>query len=65
MRRYPETRREEVVDVLHGTSVADPYRWLEDGEADEVRAWTRAQGDYTREVLERAPFRAALRQRPG
>jgi prolyl oligopeptidase len=49
--------------VLHGTPVADPYRWLEDGESEEVRAWSEAQGRYTREVLEAAPFRARLHER--
>ena len=30
-------------DVLHGETIPDPYRWLEDGEAPETRAWTEAQ----------------------
>ena len=33
---YPDARRAEVVDDYHGTEVADPYRWLEDMESDEV-----------------------------
>ncbi len=36
-------RRGDIVDVLHGVEVPDPYRWLEDGASDEVRAWTEAR----------------------
>ena len=34
----PPTRVEEVVDVLHGVEIVDPYRWLEDQESAETRA---------------------------
>lgn len=40
--RYPVTRTEPTVDVLHGRPVPDPYRWLE-AEDDEVHAWQAAQ----------------------
>lgn len=39
---YPAARRGDVVEVLFGFPVADPYRWLEDGHAD-VREWAAAQ----------------------
>jgi len=51
------------VDVRHGVEVRDPYRWLEDGEADEVRRWSEAQGLHTRAVLDAIPFAAAIRER--
>jgi prolyl oligopeptidase len=51
------------VDVRHGVEVRDPYRWLEDGEADEVRQWSEAQGRHTRAALDAVPFAPAIRER--
>ena len=51
------------MDVRHGVEVRDPYRWLEDGEADEVRAWSEAQGRHTRAALDAIPFASAIRER--
>jgi prolyl oligopeptidase len=48
----PATRREDVVDVLHGVEVADPYRWLEDGDEAEVADWVAAQNAFTRGALD-------------
>src|SRR5690348_14048237 len=47
----PATRREDVIDTLHGVAVADPYRWLEDGESAETRAWVESQNERTRRYL--------------
>ena len=50
-------------ETLHGETIPDPYRWLEDGDSPEVRDWTEAQGRHTAAVLGRLPFRDALRER--
>jgi prolyl oligopeptidase len=52
-----------VREVRHGVVISDPYRWLEDGDAPAVRAWTDAQGRHTREVLDTAPGRQRIRER--
>ncbi len=56
----PDTRRESVVDRLHGVDVADPYRWLEVMDEPTVE-WTRAQDVFARDWLARVPGREALR----
>jgi prolyl oligopeptidase len=40
---YPEARRSDDADTLHGTVVPDPYRWLEDPDSPESSAWSAAQ----------------------
>ena len=59
----PPTEVREVVDTLHGVEVPDPYRWLEDQEAPETRAWIDAQNAYTDTVLNALPGREELRAR--
>ncbi|HWA15669.1 MAG TPA: prolyl oligopeptidase family serine peptidase [Gemmatimonadales bacterium] len=63
MKQYPAVRTEHVVDVLHGESIADPYRWLEDGESAETRAFTEAQNQLTASVLEEVAARPFIRAR--
>jgi prolyl oligopeptidase len=50
-------------DVLHGVTVADPYRWLEGKDSPEVQAVLKAQAEFTRGVLERLPGRRQLLER--
>ncbi|AIY18620.2 prolyl oligopeptidase family serine peptidase [Pimelobacter simplex] len=60
---YPATRRGDVVDVLHGQPIADPYRWLEDPDSPETVAWVDRQNAYTEGLLAALPERAWFRAR--
>ncbi len=60
---YPETSVREVIDDYHGTKVADPYRWLEDDNSEETKAWVAAQNEVTREFLGEIPQRGEIRDR--
>jgi prolyl oligopeptidase len=60
---YPPTRKAEVVDDFFGTKVADPYRWLEDDNSPETRAWVEAQNKVAFAYLDQIPQRATIRER--
>ena len=59
----PVTRRGDQVDDYHGTRVADPYRWLEDVDSGETRAWVEAQNRVTFAFLAGIPERATIQRR--
>ena len=59
----PETHHDDIVDVLHGVAVPDPYRWLEEGDDPAVRAWSAAQQSRTAAILESVPGRDRLAAR--
>ncbi|HVO76444.1 MAG TPA: prolyl oligopeptidase family serine peptidase [Candidatus Bathyarchaeia archaeon] len=61
--QYPGARTVAVVDTLHARPVADPYRWLENTEDPEVRAWIEAENSLTRRLLDSLPGRSAIEKR--
>jgi len=58
---YPDAPRGTVTDTYFGTTVADPYRWLEDVDSPQTTAWVKAEGDLTRSYLDAIPQRNAIR----
>lgn len=60
---YPMTRTTDQVDTYHGVAVSDPYRWLEDANADETKAWIAQQNELTAGFLKSSPNREALQTR--
>jgi len=60
---YPETKRDEVKDDYFGTSVFDPYRWLEDDNSESTKEWVRGQNEVTNSYLEQIPFRPKIKDR--
>jgi prolyl oligopeptidase len=55
---YPVSHRDNVVDVLHGHPVTDPYRWLEDPDSAETAAWVEQQNAVTDRYLASLPDRS-------
>jgi len=61
--QYPTARKVDQVDVYHGVSVPDPYRWLEDDNSPETAAWVEAENKITFPYLERIPYRDRMQAR--
>lgn len=50
--RYPVTRKENIVEEIHGVKIEDPYRWLEDASSKEVQEWVEEQNKLTFSILD-------------
>lgn len=60
---YPTTRKTDQTDTYHGTTVPDPYRWLEDDRSAETGEWVKAQNKVTFDYLAQIPYRKQLQDR--
>lgn len=60
---YPKTTQLEVVEEYHGIKVADPFRWLEDLDSPQTRAWVEAQNRLTFAYLAKLPMRSYFARR--
>ncbi len=61
--KYPNAKMVDLVERIHGHTVSDPYRWMEELESDSLRQWIRAENALTEDVLNRSSLREEIRQR--
>ena len=61
--QYPTTKKGETTEDYHGTKVSDPYRWLEDDNSEETKAWVQAQNKVTFDYLATLPQRDKIKKR--
>jgi len=59
----PQAEIKPIVDIYHGTKVADSYRWLEDGSSPATQKWVGEEMAYTRAILDPLPTRDAIHKR--
>ena len=60
---YPPTKIDNVVDVLHGVKIVDPYRLLEDGNNAAVKEWVEEQNKLTKSLLGKVSQREEIHKR--
>lgn len=61
--QYPVTEKKTVTDDYFGTKVEDPYRWLEDDNAEATKKWVVEQNKVTTTYLSKIPFRDKIEAR--
>ena len=61
--KYPDAKKAAQADNFFGTTIADPYRWLEDADAPDTRAWIEAENKITFGYLDQVPERARIKAR--
>ncbi|MCF8299198.1 MAG: hypothetical protein K9J13_16740 [Saprospiraceae bacterium] len=61
--KQDRTRKGDTVDTYFGVEVADPYRWLEDDNSEETKAWVIEQNKVTEAYLDSIPFREKIKER--
>ena len=61
--KYPDTKKENVVDDYNGAKVEDPYRWLEDDNSEQTKAWVKEENKVTLDYLSRIPYRDKVKKR--
>ena len=59
----PPTQADSVTETLHGVTVTDPYRWLEDSKSPATRAWLAQQMQYTEDYLAQVKVRPEIVKR--
>lgn len=61
--KYPESGCMSHTDTIHGVSVPDPYRWMEDIDSLETQEWIKAQNSVASEYIQRIPIRERIHKR--
>jgi prolyl oligopeptidase len=51
-----------LTEVMHGITISDPYRWLEDQDSPRTREWLQAQHEYARAYLDGIPGREQIQR---
>ncbi|MEO5890999.1 MAG: prolyl oligopeptidase family serine peptidase [Ferruginibacter sp.] len=61
--KYPSTKKVTQTDDYFGTRVEDPYRWLEDDNSEETKAWVNEENAVTNNYLSKIPYRDKVKSR--
>lgn len=57
------TRKEKATDQFHGTTVSDPYRWLENPNSEETKQWVKQQNQHTKDYLAKYNEKSTIKKR--
>ncbi len=55
--KYPETKKEEFSETIHGYEISDSYRWLEDFTSDDSLDWVKRQNKFTKTFISKNKYK--------
>jgi prolyl oligopeptidase len=47
---YPDSKKDNLTETIHGYEIEDSYRWLEDFTSEESKDWVNRQNQYTQQL---------------
>ena len=60
---YPETKKDNISEIIFGKRIRDPFRWMEDEYSDETIKWVNQQNDLTDKYFNKIPFLKKIEDR--
>ena len=48
---YPDSRKDDFKETIHGYEIEDSYRWLEDFTSEDSKDWVKRQNEFTKEFI--------------
>ena len=54
---YPESKKIDFIENIHGYEISDSYRWLEDFTSDDSTDWVKRQNDFTKKYIGKNKFK--------
>ena len=57
---YPESKKIDFVETIHGYEIRDDYRWLEDFTSEESKAWVEKQNNYTQGFIGKNKYKKSI-----
>ena len=58
--KYPESKKIDFTENLHGYNISDSYRWLEDFTSEESTDWIERQNSFTKQFIKKNKYKKGL-----
>ena len=57
---YPDSKKDNLTETIHGYEIEDSYRWLEDFTSEESKDWVNRQNQYTQQFIGENKYKKSI-----
>ena len=57
---YPDSKKDNFIETIHGYEIEDSYRWLEDFTSEESKDWVNRQNEFTQEFIGKNKYKKSI-----